>query len=457
MNNERLRFYVTSTILMVVWMIVLQRVMPQFLGPQRPPSQAQIQQQIQKARDKAAKAEQDALTGSNRLSIGDRSKKWDEAIQAYREIERLGDRTDVAIDAKFQQARLHEARAATDARDTSDYDQAEAIYKDLERKHAHDSATITVNGQPTRVAVGQLAREKLEADLIARDLRLRHDLRYRILDFFVGLTGRIPGFSYWFALVLITLLIKAILFPFTKKQFKSMADMQRIAPKMKEVQEKLKGRPADEINRKIMALYKEEGVNPAAGCVPMVAQMAVLIPLYAMIRMYEYQFRHGYFLWIGSALSQKYPQFLATSLAVPDVPLLLLYLVSMFLTSKLQPPAADPQQAQTQKMMAYMMPVVFGVMTWQYAWPSAFTFYWLILNAVSTWQQWHILRVVGVPAPAAAAQKPASPADQGGKPQLRGGGSPAKAGPTNGNGRSGSPSIKPGDARRSGSKKSGRR
>ena len=71
------------------------------------------------------------------------------------------------------------------------------------------------------MVVGQLAREKLDADLRARDLRLRHDPRYKILDFFVGLTGRVPGFSYWFALVLITLIIKAALFPFTKKQFRA--------------------------------------------------------------------------------------------------------------------------------------------------------------------------------------------------------------------------------------------
>jgi YidC/Oxa1 family membrane protein insertase len=264
----------------------------------------------------------------------------------------------------------------------------------------------------------------------------------------------VRGFSYWFALVLITLIIKAVLFPFTKKQFKSMADMQRIAPKMKEVQEKLKGRPADEINRKVMGLYKEEGVNPAAGCVPMVAQMLVLIPLYSMIRMYEFQFQKGYFLWIGSALSRHYPQFLATSLAVPDVPLLLLYLVSMFLTSRLQPPAADPQQAQQQKMMAYFMPIFFGWITWQYAWPSAFTFYWLVLNAISTWQQWHILRAVGAPVPSNPPQARNSPPDPGKQP-LRG--SQADSRPTNGNGRGGSRSLKPGDARRSGSKKSGRR
>src|SRR5260370_34348868 len=100
--------------------------------------------------------------------------------------------------------------------------------------------------------------------------------------------------------------------------------------------------------------------------------------------MYEYELRHGYCLWIGSALSHRYPQFVATSLAVPDVPLPLLYLVSMFLTTRLQPPAADPQQAQTQKMMAYGMPVFIGGVTWQDARPSAFTLYWLGLNVEST-------------------------------------------------------------------------
>ena len=447
MNKQLLRFAATYAVL---W-AVLFYFFPKYFSPRQPPKPAAISQQLQTQRARAARAEQEALTSSNRLSIGDRSRKWDEAISAYQEIDRLAGHDDAAIDAKFQQARLHEARAATDAKDTSDYDQAEAIYKDLERQHARDQATITVNGRPTPVVVGQVAREKLEADLIARDQRLRHDPRYQVLDFFVRLTGRVPGFSYWFALVLITLIIKAILFPFTKKQFKSMADMQRVTPKMKEIQEKLKGRPADEINRKVMALYKEEGVNPAAGCVPMVAQMAILIPLYSMIRMYEYQFRHGYFLWIGSALAQKYPQFLATSLAVPDVPLLLLYLVSMFLTSKLQPPAADPQQAQQQKMMAYFMPVMFGFMTWKYAWPSAFTFYWLILNAISTWQQWHILRVVGTP----MGSKSLQVASSSSAPPLRP--APTDTVPTNGNGRGGSRSIKPGDARRGGSKKSGRR
>jgi YidC/Oxa1 family membrane protein insertase len=455
MNNQRsmIRIALAYAVIWALSSFLLPKYFPQFFTPQNHgPSPAQIAQQIQEQRGIAARAEQVARTSDTRLSLSERSKKWDEAIHAYQQIERLAGKGDAWIDAKLQEARIHEERAATDAKDTGDYDQAQLIYKDLERQHAKEIATITVDGHPTKVVVGHYAHEKLDVDLLAKDQRLRHSILYAILDFFVRLTGRIPGFSYWFALVLMTGLVKAILFPVTKRQFKSMADMQRVAPKMKEIQEKLKGRPADEINRKIMALYKEEGVNPAAGCVPMVAQTALLWPMYYMIRTYEYQFRHGYFLWIGGALSHRYPEILATSLAVPDVPLLLLYLVSMFLTTRLQPPAADPQQAQQQKMMAYFMPVIIGVMTWRYAWPSAFTLYWLVQNVVSTWQQWHILKAVGAPVQPKPSQASAPPAD-GDRPPGRGGSS---NGSGNGNGRGPRP-VKPGDARRTGTRKSGRR
>jgi YidC/Oxa1 family membrane protein insertase len=449
MANQRrfIFFLVAYTIFLALWW---SNFSPK---QQKPPAPTEIAQQIQTQRDLARKTEQEARTSDTRLSLNDRSKKWDEAIRAYQQIERFAGKGDAAIDAKLQIARIHEERAATDAKNTGDYDQAERIYKDLERHYPRRRAAVTVDGRSTEIVVGEYARNKLQTVLAARDRRHQHNILYKVLDLFVALTGRIPGFSYWFALVLITVIIKAILHPFTKRQFKYMADMQRIAPKMKEVQEKLKGRPADEINRKIMALYKEEGVNPAAGCVPMIAQMAALIPLYQMIRVYEYQFRQGYFFWIGSPLSHQHPQYLATSLALPDVPLLLLYLVSMVLTSRLQPPPADPQQAQTQKMMTYFMPIVFGYMTWIYAWPSAFTFYWLVLNLISTWQQWRILRAVGSPS---AAPRSGSAGGEGGSTN-NGPDGRRPVQPANGSSSNGRSSVKPGAAKRSGSKKSGRR
>src|SRR5438094_8081735 len=103
-----------------------------------------------------------------------------------------------------------------------------------------------------------------------------------------------------------------------------MQDMQQFAPLIKEAQEKLKGRPAQEIQQRTMAIYRENGVNMAGGCLPAVVQMAALFPLYYAIRYYEYQFRNGTFLWIGSALSRQYPQYFGTSLAAFDLPLFVL-------------------------------------------------------------------------------------------------------------------------------------
>jgi len=425
---------------------------------QKPPTPTEIAQQHQQAQDRALKAEQEARTGDNRLSIGDRAKKWDEAIHAYEEVQRQNPNSDAEIDAKIHIARIHEERAASDARNTGDYDVAERLYKDLERQYPKRTATVTIGGRQTPVAVDQYAHDHLQQVLSERDQRQRHHPLYQLLDFFVRLTGRMPGFSYWFALVLITVIIKAILYPLSKRQFKYMADMQRIAPMMKEVQEKLKGRPADEINRKVMALYKEQGVNPASGCLPMISQMAVLYPLYWMVRLYEYQFRQGYFLWIGSGLSHQYPQWLATSLAVADVPLLILYAISLVMTSRLQPMATDPQQAQTQKMMTYGMPIMFSFMSWKMAWPAAFTFYWLVMNAVSTWQQWRILKTVNVPAvpgSSSGGSRPEPP--QSGGPSSGGTQTRPQQGGNSGNGRNGRSDLKPGEAKRGGSRKSGRR
>jgi YidC/Oxa1 family membrane protein insertase len=445
MNQQRflLRFAVAYAVILAISYLVIPRFFPQ-LVQQRQPGQAEVAQQAQTLREQAAKAEQEAR--NPQLSLGDRAKKWDVALDAYRQIERHSGKTPAALDAQFQQARIFQERAASDARSTGDLDQAERIYKDLERKHVNDRAAITIEGKPQETVVGAYARQELEKVLRERDRRLRHGWLYRTLDFFVSITGRIPGFSYWFALLLITVMVKAVLFPFTKRQFKGMADMQRLAPKMKEMQEKMKGRPADEINRKVMALYKEEGVNPAAGCVPLIAQMVALIPLYQMIRAYEYQFREGYFFWIGSPWSHQHPQWLATSLAVPDVILLVLYCISMVLTSKLQPPATDPQQAQMQKMMTYFMPIFFGWMTWSWAWPSAFTFYWLVLNLISTAQQWHILKVVGHPSAPAAGVAP-QPGRSG--PNGRGG--------NDGNGRNGRGSSRSSGSRSGSARKSARR
>lgn len=212
---------------------------------------------------------------------------------------------------------------------------------------------------------------------------------YKILDWTVGLTGKNPAYSYALALLIITVIFKLVTTPLSTMQFKSMREMQRIQPMIKELQVKYKD-DQKVLGEKTMQLYKDQGVNPFASCLPILVQMPVLMLLYKMVKLYEYQFSFGKFLWIGSSLVDKFPGILAKNLAHQDIPLLVLYTVSMYISQKLTP--VDPTQAEQQKIMAYTMPLMFGVMMYWWAMPSAFMLYWLFFNIVSTLHQYHVLR-----------------------------------------------------------------
>jgi YidC/Oxa1 family membrane protein insertase len=455
-NSSRLiLFMVLYALMLGVWYSTFRP------GQQRPQPTAQT---VTTIRAQAEQSEQAARSSAATLSRTDRERKYQDAINDYQQIANLLPQSDSGIDAHVQVARLHEELAVL-TQNTGQLDQAEQIYKDLAKKFADRTATITIDGKLQTVPVGAWANDKVTAVQKERADRNRHDWRYRIIDTLVAMTGRIPGFSYWFALLLLTLAVKAVLYPLTKKQFQSMQDMARVAPLIKEAQEKLKGRPADEIHRKTMAIYKENHVNFMAGCLPALAQMALLIPLYQMIRMYEYQFRNGFFLWIGSALSHAHPQWLARNLSEFDIPLSVLYVISFYLTSKITPMSmsADPQQQQQQKMMSVMMPLVFGYMMFMWRWPSAFIFYWLVLNIISTAQQYRIIKQY----------KPKEPVTSSGRPPASGGRSSGDGGEPpadGGNGRRTSPGASPampragrpagksanGSAKRSGARKRAR-
>lgn len=209
---------------------------------------------------------------------------------------------------------------------------------------------------------------------------------YHIIDFMVKLCGG-PKFSYSYALAifLISILVKLALTPLSNKQYASMKEMQKLQPAVKELQTKYKG-DREALGRRTMELYKEHGVNPAAGCLPMVVQLPILYGLYYMIRLYQYQFQNGQFLWIGSPLSHHYPSFLGINLGQPDIPILLLYALSMFVQQKMMV-SPDPQQAEQQKLMAYLTPFMTTYFFLQYHLPSAFVLYYLIFNILSTIQQ----------------------------------------------------------------------
>jgi YidC/Oxa1 family membrane protein insertase len=206
--------------------------------------------------------------------------------------------------------------------------------------------------------------------------------------------------SLGWSLVLFALLVKLVLWPLSQMQYKSMAEMQRIAPQVKKLQAQYKGEP-QKMNAEVMALYKEHGVNPMAGCLPLLIQLPILFSLYAAINSEHEEFAQQGWLWIGSPLSHAYPHILGTSLAAPDMLLLALYVVSMYFSVRYgTAPAADPAQAQQQKIMAFVSPVIIAWVG--RTWYSALILYWFTFNAFSMAQSFYLLRKYGMFKPVAA-------------------------------------------------------
>ncbi len=241
------------------------------------------------------------------------------------------------------------------------------------------------------------------------------------------LHGVVP--SYGLDMILIALIVRLALWPLAQTQFKSMAEMQKLQPLLKGLQAKHKGN-AQELQAATMALYKEHGVNPLAGCFPMLIQLPILFGLYWAINdhvgcnpahwdaiknvcstggtMAPGDFWNAKFLWIGSPFSEQAAHIFATSLATLDYPLFILYVVSMYISVRYgSPPSSDPQQAQTQKIMAFVSPAMIAFFGWKYQFASALLLYWLSLNVFTMAQQFFMYRKFGlIGGPATAALEP---------------------------------------------------
>src|SRR6202166_2237624 len=209
--------------------------------------------------------------------------------------------------------------------------------------------------------------------------------------------------SYGWALIALALLVRIVMWPLSDMQFRSMAEMQKVQPLVKQIQAKYKGDPQAQ-NAAMMALYKEHKVNPVAGCIPMLIQMPILIGLYWAIQnqvtVPNSIFTREHWLWIGTEFSKAHPDILGTSLAVPDVILLVLYVVSMYFTVRYgSPPSTDPQQAQTQKIMAFVSPAMIAFFGFKYRWASALYIYWLATNIFTVAQQYMMFRRYGLIGP----------------------------------------------------------
>ena len=189
--------------------------------------------------------------------------------------------------------------------------------------------------------------------------------------------------NYGTAIILLTLGIRILLFPLMHTSTVSMRKMAKVQPKVKEIQAKHKKKKGDpqaraKMNQEMMALYKEEGVNPMAGCLPLLVQLPLLWALYKLF-LSAIELRHAPFiLWITD-LSAKDPLYVTPVLMT----------ATMWLQQRLAPQAGDPQQ---QRLMR-MMPLIFGIMFLQF--PSGLVLYWLANNVITIIQQEITLHIVG--------------------------------------------------------------
>jgi YidC/Oxa1 family membrane protein insertase len=173
------------------------------------------------------------------------------------------------------------------------------------------------------------------------------------------------------SIIVLTALIKLLLWPLSAKGFSSMAKMRVAQPKLKEIQERYKD-DRQKLGTEMMALYKKEGINPAGGCFPMLLQMPVFISFFFCLRE-SVELRHeSFFFWIQD-------------LSAPD-PLFILPVVFaglMYLTQQLnpQPAGMDPTQAQVMKFMPIMIAGIFVIM------PSGLVLYSVANSGISLVQQ----------------------------------------------------------------------
>ena len=268
------------------------------------------------------------------------------------------------------------------------------VPKDAQKPNPQDTTKVDVLGAavgnlhgPTeeRIFVGPKSLQVLESVSVA-GIPDHPDLRQLVNFGFFGIIAR-PLFlwlkwtftwihNWGWAIVIQTLIINVALLPLRISQMKSMLKMQRVAPQIKSIQEKYKKYSMrdprkQEMQQEISAVYKEHGVNPVGGCLPLIIQMPFLFAYYSMLGS-ALDLRHATWLWIRDLSSPDPWHLLPIGI-----------IITMFLTQRMTPQAGmDPAQ---QKMMAFMMPVMLGVISWNLA--AGLCLYWSEGNIIAIVQQ----------------------------------------------------------------------
>lgn len=194
--------------------------------------------------------------------------------------------------------------------------------------------------------------------------------------------------NYGVAIIILTILIKIVLWPLGTKSYRSMSEMKKLQPLMAEIRQKYKG-DKKKMNEELMGLYKTYKINPMGGCLPMVVQIPVFFALYRMLYQ-AIELRHApFFLWINDLSAPD--RLLRFHFSIPfmqppyGIPVLTIIMgATMFWQQKMSPPVGDPSQAK----MMMMMPVIFTVIFINFS--SGLVLYWLVNNVLSIGQQYYI-------------------------------------------------------------------
>lgn len=194
------------------------------------------------------------------------------------------------------------------------------------------------------------------------------------LTIFYNLSDALGYANYGLAIILMTIVIKMLLYPLTVKQVKSMKAMQDMQPELKKIQAKYKDNPA-ELQKQMAALYSKAGVNPLAGCLPLVAQMPILIGIFYAIRDYVYEGAPT-FLWVSN-LSQADPYYILPIISAA--------------TTYIQQKQTTAESNQQMKMMMIFMPLFIGWISLTF--PAGLVLYWVISNIMQILQQWWMSRI----------------------------------------------------------------
>lgn len=246
---------------------------------------------------------------------------------------------------------------------------------------AGPTSSIAADGEATLGAtlyMGPKVQENLEQ--VAPNLRLTVDYGWLwfianplfwLLDHIHDIVG-----NWGWSIVLLTVLVKTILFPLSAKAYKSMARMRKLGPEMQRLKE-MYGDDRQKMSQEMMKFYQKEKINPLGGCLPILIQMPVFIALYWML-LESVELRHAPFIFWIQDLSVKDPYFI----------LPILMGISMFVQQMLNPTPPDPMQAKIMKML----PIIF---TFFFLWfPAGLVIYWVVNNIISVAQQYYITRKI---------------------------------------------------------------